>query len=168
MRRAPLVYLQMHAAGVARVLLDPGAVEYLRLTGRYPENGGLLAMAHEQGVVATLGLVRQARPVLFRLTLLLGAWLGAVLGAAAWGSVRLWRARRRAELLVLLTVASYFLVLSGGAHGLSRFRHPVVPVICILAGAALMGREPGGLPRRGRIGYKPAVATVPPRPPRTS
>jgi hypothetical protein len=59
---------------------------------------------------------------------------------------------------VLAGWAAYFLVLSGGAHGISRFRHPIVPVLCVLAGAAAARRS---APREVRSGSA-AVAPDPP------
>jgi hypothetical protein len=134
---APLVYARVHAAGVVRVLLEPGAVEYYRVLGWYPENGGLLAVAHERGLVVALAELAAERPGLLRLTLGLGMWVAAIFAAATWGFARLWRSGRPGDARLLAAWAAYFIVLSGGAHGLSRFRHPVVPVLCVCAGAAL-------------------------------
>ena len=40
--------------------------------------------------------------------------------------------------LILLTVASYFTVITGGPEGSSsRYRHPIMPLICIVAGYGL-------------------------------
>jgi len=37
----------------------------------------------------------------------------------------------------LLSVVSYWLIITGGPHGYSRYRHAMMPVICILAGYGL-------------------------------
>ena len=40
--------------------------------------------------------------------------------------------------LILLTVASYFVIITGGPEGSSsRYRHPLMPIICIVAGYGL-------------------------------
>lgn len=40
--------------------------------------------------------------------------------------------------LILITVASYFVIITGGPEGSSsRYRHPIMPIICILAGYGL-------------------------------
>jgi 4-amino-4-deoxy-L-arabinose transferase-like glycosyltransferase len=146
--RSPLVYTRMHIAGIARVLLDPGAVEYLRVLGQYPETGGLLGVAHDRGLATALGKLADEYPRVFALTLATGAGVAATLVSAAWGFVRLWRTDGRASDAVLLAAwAAYFVVLSGGAHGISRFRHPVVPVLCVFAGALAIRRR-GPVPAR--------------------
>jgi hypothetical protein len=66
-----------------------------------------------------------------------------VLAVATWGVVVLVRRRRAPGVWVLAAWAAYFLVLSGGAHGISRFRHPIVPILCVFAGAGARFRTPG-------------------------
>ncbi|MCH8055925.1 MAG: hypothetical protein IH857_07225, partial [Deltaproteobacteria bacterium] len=38
----PFTYARIHLEGTARMLLDPGTVEYFKLFKRYPPSGGLL------------------------------------------------------------------------------------------------------------------------------
>jgi len=140
---APFLYATYHATGTVRVLLDPGAVEYLRFLGRYPDHGGgLLALAHEQGLWPALAVIARERPALFLLSLVLEAWLLIVLTTATWGAIVLVRGGQGHHAWMLTGWAAYFLVLSGGAHGISRFRHPIVPILCVFAGAAT-ARLPG-------------------------
>jgi hypothetical protein len=37
----------------------------------------------------------------------------------------------------LVTSALYFLVITGGPHGYSRYRHAIMPVVCLFAGYGL-------------------------------
>jgi hypothetical protein len=150
--RAPLLYATVHASGIVRVLLDPGAVEYFRFLGRYPQTAGLLAVAHESGLVKAMGVLAREHRGLFCVTVALGGWVLVTLAAAAWGVVRLWRGDRRADVWVLAGWATYFLLLSGGPHGISRFRHPIVPVVCVFACAGV-----GRLAAPGRREAVPAT-----------
>jgi hypothetical protein len=65
---------------------------------------------------------------------LLGLYL-----AAGWGVLH---ARLpRAALLWLAGAALYFVLLSGGVQAVGRYRMPVMPILCLLAGAGLAGRQ---------------------------
>ncbi len=45
--------------------------------------------------------------------------------------------RNRLCTFFLVCVAGYFLVISGGPAAAGRFRHPIMPLICLLAGNAV-------------------------------
>ena len=49
--------------------------------------------------------------------------------------------RSRHAWAVSLAVAGYLWFASGGPHSLSRFRHPIMPIMCALAGAGLAARK---------------------------
>lgn len=53
--------------------------------------------------------------------------------AAALGAVAAWR-RRRGEVLLLVGLLSYVVLVAAGPQEYARFRVPVVPLICALAG----------------------------------
>ena len=147
----PLTYARIHLRGLARVLVDPGGLEYLRLFGRYPRAGGLLGVAVDRGLVAAARQVWVQRPAAFMLNAVLGAGLLACYVLAAAGLVG---ARPRGFGLVLVAaVILYLLLLSGGAVSLSRFRHPMMPALCALAGlgwTAVRGELAARLERVGR------------------
>jgi hypothetical protein len=134
--RHPFLYAEIHLKGVLRMMLDPGGVEYLKLFKLYPQSGGLLGRIVDQGLTRTLMSLRKELPSVFWSTALLGTilifyWLAASVGAClAWRSYT-------AELIVVLTLVLYFVVVSGGPNSLERFRHPVMPMVCLLAGYAL-------------------------------
>ena len=71
---------------------------------------------------------RAVRPILS--TLLTGFLLAEYVFAAA-GSFQ--AVRRHKLALVLYGIITYFAVASGGPESTSRYRHPIIPFVCILA-----------------------------------
>ncbi len=65
------------------------------------------------------------------------------LSVFALGVFRVWRTRTLVA-MVLLGAVAYFLVVSGGPIGYSRFRHPMMPMICIFAGVGLVSERRSG------------------------
>jgi hypothetical protein len=149
--RNPFQYAVIHLKGMLRMLLDPG-VEYLKMFGMYPRSGGLLGRIIDQGLIQTVILLRRESPFVFWSSGLLCVvltfyWLTALLGV--W---LVWRSHK-ADTAFILTVVLYFLILSGGPNSLERFRHPVMPVVCLLAGCALariVNRIKSGKPTSNR------------------
>ena len=141
----PWTYAGIHLRGLVRVLVDPGGLEHLRLFGLYPRAGGLLGLAIDEGMVAAARQVWARQPAAFALNAVLGAVLVAWYALAAIGLIA---ARPRgAGLALVVAVALYLLILSGGAVSLSRFRHPIMPALCMLAGlgwVAVAGRIGSG------------------------
>ncbi|MDP7448655.1 MAG: glycosyltransferase family 39 protein [Candidatus Latescibacteria bacterium] len=136
----PLTYLGIHARGMARVAVDPGGVEYLRLLGAYPTHGGLLGRVVDEGLWATLGFVLQERPGLLLTEVLFGAFLVAVYLLTMRGVI-IAEPRSRRAWAVCLLLAGYLWFATGGPQSLSRFRHPIMPIMCALAGAGLATRK---------------------------
>lgn len=132
----PRAYTLVHLGGVARILFDPGAVDYLKVFHSYPRLGGLLADIADRGLLpVVLGIARD-NPLVFWTQLILFALLAAYYTLALLGLFRrspagLW------ERIALVAVMAYFVAVSGGPHGYSRFRHPAMPLLCVLAGYGL-------------------------------
>ncbi len=132
----PLAYTLIHLGGVARILFDPGSVDYLKVFHSYPRMGGTLADIADRGLLpVVLGLVR-GNPLVFWSQLALFALLATYYVLALWGLF----CRSRAGLwdrIALVAIIAYFVAVSGGPHGYSRFRHPAMPFLCVLAGFGL-------------------------------
>lgn len=133
-RAHPLTFLRIHLTGVIRVVLDPGALEYARVLGAYPMAGGLLGMAADRGLVEVARHLIATRPLLALSSALLGLVLLPYLVMPIAAAVRQ-PARTRQFFVVIAGATLLMLGLSGGAHGFSRFRAPVVPWLVILAGS---------------------------------
>jgi 4-amino-4-deoxy-L-arabinose transferase-like glycosyltransferase len=132
----PLVYAQIHLKGMVRSLADPGAIDALKYLGLYPHSGGLLGIAVDQGLAQALRVLFQKHPLVIWLSLVLGAGLLVSYGLAILGI----RAAPGGPFVpLLLLVAVYFVLLSGGPQSLGRFRHPAMPIVAIFAGMGLSG-----------------------------
>lgn len=125
----PLTWLKIHAKGIVRTLVDPGAVEYLRFFGLYAE-GGRAAMA--QGGLAAAA---RAFPLGFWLSIVLAVLLLPLLVLPLIGALRVPGERRMAFALFAL-IAGYLIIVSGGIHGYHRFRVPAVPFLVLMSAFA--------------------------------
>ncbi len=135
-RAKPAAHLAVYVGGLARSLADPGAAEYFRLFRRYPANGGLLTHALDRGFWNAVDRMRRLRPGLFWTNVMLGVALVCCFALAVLSLARR-NGQHGAALISVVLVALYFVMLSGGPVGLSRFRHPVMPLVCVLAGSGL-------------------------------
>ena len=145
----PAIFLRSYLSGIARLLIGPGFSEYAHLYGR-PAPGGLTR-------ALTQGLWTERRWLLIGSAVLLPIVLAQLAGALA-GVARVWRLA--AGSLLLWSVA-YFLVLSGGPVAHSRFRHPVMPMLCVLAAAGVVGPRGGeGTGQRGEPGGNRTAASA--------
>lgn len=127
----PLGYARTHAAGMARTLFDPGAVEYLRLFGLYPESGGALLRMVDRGIIN--GAIELAR------TFPSVVWSSLAMGLALLPLVILSLFAVRRALLCACIVA-WLAVASGGPPGSSRFRAPMAPFLIVMSAVALRSR----------------------------
>jgi hypothetical protein len=125
----PIAWMKIHAKGIVRTLLDPGAVEYLRFFGLYAE-GGRAAMA--QGGLAAAA---RAFPLGFWLSVVLAVLLLPLVVLPFIGAARVPRNRRAAFVLFAL-IAGYLIAVSGGIHGYHRFRVPAVPFLLLMSAFA--------------------------------
>ncbi len=133
---APSTYARIHAQGMLRTLLEPSAVEYLKMYNLYPALGGLLGQIVDQGLLSTLRNLYHDNPLVFWSTLALAIPLLVyyLLALVGFGTDRMYR---QAPVVLLIASSIYFLFASGGPQGLARFRHPLMPVVCLLAGYGL-------------------------------
>jgi len=134
----PAVYLRIHLEGMARTLLDPGSSEFLKLLGLYPRHGtGLLGDIIDEGPVPALTRAFGERPAFAWTTVVLGLFSVSLI-MLSLVTVLSKNAFQRATVSVVV-VGAYLWALSGGPVSVSRFRHPMMPVICLLAGYEAVG-----------------------------
>jgi len=129
-------YCLMHIKGMARTLFDPGATDYLKFFGAYPARGGLLTYALDHGLMATLKHLLETKPGLFWSNVLCGLLLGLYYLLALLGFKETLGSNKTLCLL-LVGLCFYFWILSGGPISLHRFRHPIMPLLCVFAGPTL-------------------------------
>lgn len=136
LRQDPLAYVPIHVAGVARLMLQPGAIDLLQPYHLEPPAGGLVRKILRRGpVVGTLELIRDT-PVVFVLFLALGTLLLVGYGLTLRYILSPGNLKEPATILLLCTMA-YFALVGGGPAAGGRFRHPIMPFVCVLAAGGL-------------------------------
>lgn len=128
-------FARIQLDGMVRVLFDPGATEYLKMFGLYPEAGGLLGALVDHGLAATVQELWANQPVVFWSNLLLIGALGLYYLSAVAGVTSLIRTKTYNLAWALPAVVGVYLaLLSGGPAGLNRFRQPIMPLLCLYSG----------------------------------
>jgi 4-amino-4-deoxy-L-arabinose transferase-like glycosyltransferase len=123
------LYARIHLTAIGKLLVTPGAGDLLKLLNNFGQIG-------EGTKNASTGPGRLGPTLQRRLAqATLGALLAALLGLAAVG-LR-FAAGPVAEMRLLLVIAGYLLVVSGVPDPPARLRHPLMPIVCIFAGAGL-------------------------------
>jgi 4-amino-4-deoxy-L-arabinose transferase-like glycosyltransferase len=140
----PFLYAAIHARGCAVVLLDPGAIDVMKTFGLYPESGGLLSRTLDAGFLASVRRLVQKYPVSLVVLPLASMLLFGMYALAARGFARLpWASRCLFGVIIV-----YLVVASGMPNAVARFRVPIMPLVCIIAGAGL-GRLKFSRPQSG-------------------
>jgi 4-amino-4-deoxy-L-arabinose transferase-like glycosyltransferase len=144
LKASPGISLRLHAQGMLRTLGDPGATTWLKAFGRYPQQGGLLNRVLRDGVLAALRQTAAERPALVALmaglgAILAGYWLAALAG---WWSLR---SAWSQGVGLLTTTLLYLALAAGGPQAEARFRHPIMPLVCVFAGVGLASSGIAGI-----------------------
>lgn len=132
----PATFVVDHIAGMGRTLFNPGALPFLDLLALDVRAQTRAVM--EPGSLWRRLAVAATNPLLLTTAVAFTLLLLAYLSLAAYSLTV--PAPDRALRFVLAGLIIYFLVLSGGPWGQSRFRHPMMPMICVLCGAAIADR----------------------------
>jgi hypothetical protein len=135
--------------------LLPNATEFLELLGVTQGGRGTLSVLNQQGLWAAVrhyfgGQAWVLWPLVPLMALLGLTYLGTLAGSATLARRRDWFA-----LVLLLASTAYFLLIPG-APSHPRFRVPVMPYVCLLAGTGLVSAW-RWLRRRVRVFSVPAT-----------
>jgi 4-amino-4-deoxy-L-arabinose transferase-like glycosyltransferase len=133
----PLDYAAIHGQGMLRTLLEPGAIEYLRLFDAYPRSGGALANVVQRGLVRGAFDFAKAFPLAFWMSVMAALILLPLVGLPFLAVVRGPGVRG----VGLLAIAAYFVIIAGGPPGSSRFRVPIVPILVVMSAFAIGRRD---------------------------
>ena len=133
---APLTYARIHLDGVVRTLIAPGATDALRFFALDAGLAGYLGAFVDQGVWRGVMRLFRDRPVVFWANLILAPLVLAYLVLAALGLGRR-AARGEPTAIMTLAVVVYLLAIAGGPAAYARFRHPVMPLLCVYAACGL-------------------------------
>ncbi|MEW6530276.1 MAG: glycosyltransferase family 39 protein [Thermodesulfobacteriota bacterium] len=136
--RAPLQYLQIHVKGIGKTLAGLEAHTFLRLLN--PIRGkpeGWDSLTHGKGLMRGLIEDRSGASVAVFVVITLLAGVVAVLYLFSTFAFISRTIPWTMAVITLLTGAAYILIVTGGPHGYSRYRHGIMPIICIFAGYGL-------------------------------
>ena len=125
------LYLKTHFRGVALVALTPCASEWLQLLRAYPDEKTMPSRVLNEGIARSFLRVLAANPMVAGVMIvlelpLLFLYIAAGRGLSGAGG-------NKASLWLIAGVALYFLLVSGGAQAVGRYRVPVMPEVCVLA-----------------------------------
>lgn len=125
--------LREQVAGSVVVALTPAAAEVLEMAGLEEEARPERVL--DQGALRSAWQMARAAPIHTATMALFELWLLGLYLLAARGALS--GRMARPALGLLLGTALYFLAIAGGVQAVGRFRMPVMPVVCVLAGVGL-------------------------------
>jgi hypothetical protein len=129
-------YSLMHLDGIIRTLLGPAVSDYQILFGNPIDFPALTGTTFQDGILLHLGNIITKAPGLLVIYILLGllSWSFLFLTLVGfWGRPSL----GGLQLFTILSVGAYFIVVGGGTVGQGRYRHPLMPILCLVAGYGL-------------------------------
>lgn len=134
MRQHPLMYIRSHLIGVAIVAVSPGATEVLQMLNAYPRGTDMPRRLVNEGVQTSARQALRSHPGIAPVMMLFAGFALLLYGAAFIG---LLSSRRIVSPWMLAGTALYFLLISGGAQAVARYRLPAIPELCILASGGI-------------------------------
>ncbi|HEV3345066.1 MAG TPA: glycosyltransferase family 39 protein [Pirellulales bacterium] len=130
-RSDPLRFARLHVAGIIHMLTDSGRNGWLSFF-RLADTSKPAQPQPSRSFWERLTTAVAQKPLVLAIHGLLCVILTAYLALAVVGLAS--PTSRTPAMLVVLAVAAYLVVLSGGEAAYHRFRVPLVPVICLAAG----------------------------------
>ena len=131
----PARYLKTHFIGVSLVAFTPAATEFLQLVNLYPPPQSMPRRILNEGLFASAYKAFHAHKAVILCMVYFEAFLLFLYVFANWGDF--FGSGSRFAILTLAGFAMYFLLVSGGAQAVGRYRMPLIPELCVLAGGGL-------------------------------
>lgn len=129
-------YTLMHFDGLIRTLLGPAVSDYQILFGNPVDFPTRTGTTFQDGIFLHLKNMVIKAPDLLAMYLILGvlSWSFIFLAVVGlWGRLPV----GGLQLFTILSVGAYFIVVGGGTVGQGRYRHPLMPIVCLVAGYGL-------------------------------
>ena len=146
MKEHPLLSVESHLRGILVVMFTPCATEMLQLIGLYPTDGAMPQRILSRGVFVSLWIMMERYPWVSIFMLGFQAYL-SLLYVCSYKACLLTGQAAVTKKIMLCGIVLYFLLISGGAQAVGRYRLPVLPILCILASgeiANLLDKTRGG------------------------
>jgi 4-amino-4-deoxy-L-arabinose transferase-like glycosyltransferase len=134
----PALYLRTHLLGVGLVAFTPAATEFLQLINLYPSPQSMPRHLLNEGVFDSTWNALRSHPFVLVSMICFESFLAVMYLLAIWGGF-LGHGSRFA-ILTLVGIATYFLLISGGAQAVGRYRLPIIPELCVLAAGGFADR----------------------------
>jgi hypothetical protein len=131
--RHPWIYFMSHLKGVAVVAFSPCATEWLQMLNAYPAPASMPRRILNEGVPKSIKRIALAHPGVAMAMVSLEVALLSYYALALRGLLLL--RKDWIPVLTLIGVATYFLLISGGAQAVGRYRLPILPILCVFAAA---------------------------------
>jgi hypothetical protein len=128
-----LLYSVIHARGCFMVTFNPGISEVLRDLGMYPDSRNPLLIQLDKGLLPALLWLFHQYPIVTALLPLMMLQLLLYYAFAVMGLRRM----PFAIAFLFCALFLYFVLVSGYPAAMSRYREPVMPLVCISAGVAI-------------------------------
>lgn len=146
LRAHPLIYLRVHARGVLHTLFGTGANTYLTLFRYRQVDPAALSQIVKTSVADGIRYLYRRAPAALVFNVVLLVVAVAYLAAAGIGIIS-WPRGRWIDGAALLLPAVFLLLIAGLPLGGGRFRHPVMPEVCVFAACVLTCRNAAGSAR---------------------
>jgi 4-amino-4-deoxy-L-arabinose transferase-like glycosyltransferase len=146
-RAHPVLTARMLASGAAMLLFSPPPLAALARFGAYEPGPVMTRLWEDQELVPLASHLAREHPAVFLAVAASILWLVFLWGAAAAGLRAAPKVVGVAPTAILGVTLAYFVILSAGTDALDdRFRLPLVPPACLLAGIVLAARRAAGTP----------------------
>lgn len=134
----PFAYALIHVKGMVRTLVGLAAHGYVRLFSLLPSSKDLRDDVLTGDGLMRIALFRSGElPAAIMVVTAALALLAVVFYSLALVGLLSTRVLWTIQGIALVTSALYLLVITGGPHGYSRYRHVIMPVVCVFAGYGL-------------------------------
>jgi hypothetical protein len=131
---SPFTYARIYFDGLVRATFDPASTEYLRFFNLYPKESELLAVYVDKGDITTTEMLL-VNPLLFWSIVVM---LPLQIMYPSCACITLCsRTILDPAIFAVAFIVGYYMVIAGGPGDWGRFRHPAMPIICMLAGYGL-------------------------------
>lgn len=131
---SPLTYVRIYFDGLLRATFDPVSTEFLRFFDLYPKQAELLTVEVDKGIITTVKALLVSPLLFWSIAVLLPLQLMYL----SCGCITLCSAEiLDAAILAVVFIVGYYMAIAGGPGDWGRFRHPAMPIICMLAGNGL-------------------------------
>lgn len=131
----PFLYLKTHFIGAGLVAFTPAASEFLQLLNLYPAPQSMPHHILNEGIFYATSVTARIHPNVLIAMVCFEALLILLYGLGIWGC--LFGRGSRFAIFALVGIAMYFMLISGGAQAVGRYRLPIVPELCVLAAGGI-------------------------------